>query len=191
MTLSIKVTDTDPLVQELRAMGANINKELGIAVWKTTRWAKSQAAKSAAQTINTKQSVLKKVMGAKRLSPTSAKVFVRTARSRKGLSIVHFRPRQTKTGVSAKAYFKGGGTQKFPNAFMHNGKVYERVGKGRMPIRTVRYPATVDTFIQKGLDRVLKLGIEQRLRDEINSRIRFLMLKASGKLRGKQPVEVK
>lgn len=189
--LQIKVTSTDPFVDELRALQANLSKELGVAVWKTARWGKSQAAKSAAKRINLPQKTLRKVIGAKRLDQTTAVFFIRSSRRDTGISMKHFRPKQTKKGVSVAAYKRGGGRVLLPRAFLSHGKVYQRIGKPRRPIKQVRYPKTHLQFVHTGLLHALISGARQRLSEEIQARVRYLTHKAAGTLRGKQPVEIK
>ena len=193
LTVSMKTTDTKQLASVVRDL-AELTKEMWVPVHQTAHWARRQALKSMGKTINTPIKNLDPVFYYKKNKPYSVTVSINRAKAQNGIPLKFFNPRQLKRGkgVSVNSYFKGAGKQVNPKWFMFaNGKnVYERFGKGRRDYRMVRYPETVATYRQRGLESVDKAAIQARLTYYAKRRMRYLILRAQGKLRGKQPKAV-
>lgn len=193
-TLTVDITPLEPLANELRSISRSMNKECAIVVTKTSSWGRKEAAKRVYARVNTTQTVLKKMFVVKRVRPTEHIVRVRVSKFRTGISLRHFRPLVSKKGLAtANSYMRGGGRIPFPDAFvMRKGskQLYRRVGKTRYPVKEVRYPQTVVTFDQLGMQKVLASEMLDRMRYEFKKRIDFQIKKAAGRLRGRQPVPV-
>jgi hypothetical protein len=193
-TLTVDITPLEPLANELRNISRSMTKECAIVVTKTSAWGRKQAAKKVYERVNTTQTVLKKMFIVKRVKPTEHIVRVRVSKLRTGISLKHFRPIQTKKkGVTVNSYSRGGGRISFPSAFTFNGgkQVYSRVGKSRWPVKELRYPQTARTYEQMGMQKILASEMLKRMEYEFKKRIDFHIKKASGQLRGRQPVPAK
>lgn len=202
----IEVQDTSDLVRELRKVSLMLKRDIGIAIWKAGKWSKSQKnpkslVKQAAKVINlpaTAKGPLGKVMRLKKIDDYTAAITVRSSANsgkNKGILLSNFNPRQLKRGgVTAKAYNTGGGRTKFPNAFIlpkTGGRgVYERVGKGRLPLRSVRYPTTPETLVKSTFTLETERMLRDRVKVEIANRIDYNTKRIMGTLRGKQPGKV-
>jgi len=108
------------------------------------------------------------------------------------LSLKYFKPKQTAAGVQVQLNraIKGkAGRTQIAHAFvaMRLGKkVFLRVGKSRLPIKEQFGPGPGDLIESLGLKEKSVALIKVELPKRIQRKIRFVTLKASGGLRGKQ-----
>lgn len=108
------------------------------------------------------------------------------------ISLRYFSPVPTKTGVrvrlNRKVKGKAGNTF-IPHAFIVarlGGKVFLRAGKSRLPIKEQFGPSPGEFMEAAGVKPMAIALIRKELPKRIQRRIRFLLLKQSGGLRGKQ-----
>jgi len=111
----------------------------------------------------------------------------------KAISIKYFNATQRAGGVSYKIAPRLKGDAFIPRAFIikkFGGHVFLRTtfGKGsrRGPLKKQVGPSTADAFAKLGIEQKIIEMAKTELPKQINERIRFLNLKASGGLRGKQ-----
>jgi hypothetical protein len=167
----------------------DLKKNLAIAINDTSRFCKSQIAKEIEGTgVNLTQKVIK----------TALKDSGRANAARLGVQITlkkgfrfglnAFKARQTKKGVSYSITKKGGAT-KLPNAFIpkrYGGKVYIRKatgkGSGRGPLRQLRGISPWGVFVKNQTTSLVSEKTQAELNKQVVRRIRFLTLKASGKI---------
>jgi hypothetical protein len=99
-----------------------------------------------------------------------------------------FNPRQTKKGVSY-TISKSTGVQKVPRAFViekWGRRVYIRKatgkGSGRGPLRQLRGVSPWGVFVKNNMTPTITEKTQAELNKQIERRIRFLLLKSSGRI---------
>lgn len=68
-----------------------------------------------------------------------------------------------------------------------NGHAYKRMTKKRLPLAKLHGPSPWGVYTKKKLKRPAQKWVRQQVKKQLKERIRFLTLRAKGKLRGKQP----
>lgn len=185
----IKVGFKGAKVDELRkALGdaqKGVKRELAIALNATSKYCKSQIAKEIQATgLNTTQKVIKSGLtdsGRANAAKLAVKV---TLKKSKRFGLDAFKARQTKKGVTYRIT-KGTGASRIPNAFIpkrYGGKVYIRQGKQRGPLRQMRGISPWGIFVKNSKTSVVSKKTDAELTKQIDRRIRFLLLKAQGKI---------
>jgi hypothetical protein len=169
-------------------------KEVAIAINATSKKVRTEAARALKKELNVPVKVLKKAIKLK--SKASSQELREVIGFLKGypIPLKYFSPRKTATGVTAKidSKIKGkAGRTAFPHAFLvskYGGRVFNRVGKNRLPIKQVYGPSPGDAFEAAGIGPLAaKVAAAEELPKQLTRRIRFLLLKQSGGLRGRQP----
>lgn len=186
----ITLNKVDKKIGELRkalnGSSKDIKKNLAVAVNATTKFCKSQIAKEIQGSgVNLAQKVIKTGLtdsGRATAAKPGAKVTLKKG-FRFGLD--KFKARETKKGVTYRIS-KQGGSSRIPNAFIpkqYGGKVYVREGKQRGPLRQMRGISPWGVFVRN--NRVTTVGkrVRAELFKQIDRRIRFVLLKAQGKIR--------
>lgn len=191
--LYISASNTEPLVKQLQAVGRGLQKELGIAAWRTVKKGKSIAAKQIGQDLNASQATIKRVIKGKKLSDTTSILVVKRARIRQGMSLRRLarKPRTTKRGVTAVVR-KSGGVITWPYAWESKatGHILTRPGKKtRAPIRIVRTPETVELF-DGALASITAREMREFFIKQIEEQIRYNINRINGTLRNQKPKPV-
>lgn len=169
--------------------GRKLRKELAIATNQTARKGKSIIAKEIGKELATAQKNIRTVIRlSKKASPTDATATVEV-RKESRISLKEFGARQTKKGVSYKVSKTKGrktvlGAFQGPKPGMINvrtkGNVFKRVGKSRLPIVKLMGPSAWGVFVVGKKQGPSTQEIEAELKKNIDRRIRFIKLKASG-----------
>lgn len=162
--------------------GRSLRKELAIATNQTANKSKSIIAKQIGKGMETPQKNIKKTIEVTRKAKDSDITATVEVNKDKRLNLKDFGARQTKGGVSYKTS-RGKGTKKIQKAFIvprYEGKVYARQGKARGPIRQLRGPSPWGVFVVGKKIGPSTVEIEAELKKNIDRRIRFIALKASG-----------
>jgi len=91
-------------------------------------------------------------------------------------NLSNFQARQTKRGVSAKAWNK---RKVYPRTFIaNNGRtVFKRVGKARLPIEPVYGPSVPRTFMQRRAQQAMEATIESRFRFNFDAAVQGLLIR--------------
>jgi hypothetical protein len=174
------------LRKTLNGVGKDFNRNLAVAVNDTSRFCKSQISKEIQSTgLNVTQKVIKSGLadsGRATAGRTSVTVTLKKG-FRFGLNA--FKARQTKKGVTYRIT-KGGGAGRITNAFIPTrygqGKVYVRQGKERGPLRQMRGVSPFGVCAKNKKESLVAKKTQAELIKQIDRRIRFLLLKASGKI---------
>ena len=104
------------------------------------------------------------------------------------IPLKYFKPTQLKRGVTYKTRTGAKGKSVLRDAFIapqYGGRVYRRKGKARGPLQQVYGPSPGDAFEKSGIEQLATKTAQEELPKEMDRRIRFLLLKASGTIKGK------
>jgi hypothetical protein len=189
MKIDINSQSLAAVKKTIESLGANIKRELNVAVNKTAKQVKIKASRKLRNVIPVPVKVLKKAVVVSRKSDignlTSEILMI------KGYPIPlrYFGAKQTKTGVTYKQSGPDKGRGKIPGAFMTYGHwpmVYKRTTKKRFPLEPQKGPSPSDYYQSAGVTDLALDTARDQLPKQINERIRFLTLKAKGQLKGNQ-----
>lgn len=175
----------DGLAKAVGGKTKDLKKNIAIAINDASRFCKSQIAKEIQSTgLNATQKVIKSGLtdnGRANAARPSVRVTLKKGH-RFGLNA--FKARQTKKGVTYKIT-KSGGNKRIPNAFIptrYGGKVYIRQDKARGPLRQLRGISPWGVFVKNQKTSLVAEKTQAELEKQIERRIRFLMLKATGSI---------
>jgi hypothetical protein len=195
ISVGIKNDSLNRLKDSLNGTASSLPREVATAINATSKKVRTEAARELKKELNVPVKVLKKAIKGK--SKASAKDLRAVVGLIKGhpIPLRYFKPRKTKRGVTAKLNpkIKGkAGKTVYPHAFIvaaYSGKVYQRAGKERGPLTGQQLfgPSPGDAFEQAGIAAMAEKLARDELPKQIERRIRFLLLKQSGGLRGRQP----
>lgn len=205
ITFRIDKKQIEKLKDAIRGTSVNIDREIATAINKTGKATLSEIAKDIGTELNTTQKAIKyggkalSVLG--KASPTKKGLVVRLSMTGR-MSLRHFKPRQTATGVSYKIS-KSKGQTFVKSAFMGprpgavkiswKGNVFKRIGdkrkmrKGRYagkirePITKLNAASPWGVYIAKNFEPKQVRRINERLQKEMEERIRFRVATAFNK----------
>ncbi len=183
------------LEQSLNGLASQLPREVATAINATAKKTRTEAARELKKELNVPVKVLKKAIKGK--SKASAKDLQAVVGLIKGYPIPlrYFKPSKTKAGITAKINpkIKGkAGRTVYPHAFAvkkYEGRIYQRAGKPRGPLKgqQVYGPSPGNAFEAAGIGPLAAKVAAAELPKQLERRIRFLLLKQSGGLRGNQP----
>lgn len=191
----------EELAKAASMVKSNVKKELRIALNATLKLVASKVAKVVTEELNTTQKVIKRSLRNKKANSLNDKAIVTIKAwaigessdpaEKRRLSLRHFKPRQSGKGVAVKISKKKGRVF-IANAFMGpkpgilrekwQGDVYKRQGKPRTPIFKKSGPSVWGVYVASGKDAEVRTTARIALEKQIERRIRFLTLKAQGKI---------
>lgn len=167
-------------------LGFNVDRELKTAISKTAKKTKLASARQLRLVLPAPTRVLKKaiISGKSRNNGLSQEVVLWQGHP---IPLKHLGARQNRKGVT----YKSGPKQKgfIKSAFVVNkfGKnVFARTGRSRTPIEKLYGPSPGEMYEAGGVAQVALKTASEELSKQIKERVRFLTLKAQGKLKGKQ-----
>ena len=193
ITASVK---SDAVKKKLVYIIEDMPTAVAIGVNSTAKKARNESAKAIKKEMGASVplKVLKSAVTAKAVASKSNLSAIVALREGRPISLRYFNPKQTKkagTSVRMNNKVKGkAGRTKLPNAFIAarlGGKVFERAGKSRLPIKEQFGPSPGQFSEAAGVKNMAVALIRKELPKRIQRRIRFLLLKQSGGLRGNQP----
>jgi hypothetical protein len=173
--------------------GKKLKKELAIAVNATSRFVKKQSAKEIGKELSTAQKNIAAVLAITQKAKaegehSNPKATVRVKKTGK-IPLRDYGARQTKKGVSYKIS-KTKGRRMATGAFQGpkpgvmkaswRGRVFQRVGKSRLPIVQLFGPSPWGVFAIKKLKPPVMAAAKAELNKQVKRRIRFIKLKQSG-----------
>lgn len=191
----------EELAKAASMVKSNVKKEMRVAINATLKLVASKVAKIVTEELNTTQKVIKKSLRSKKAKSLDDKG-VMTIKAwaigessqpdeKRRLSLRHFKPRQSGKGVAVKISKKKGRVF-IASAFMGpkpgvrrekwQGDVYARQGKPRTPIFKKSGPSVWGVYVTSGKDAEVRATARIALEKQIERRIRFLTLKAQGKI---------
>lgn len=189
MQVTIDPSQISRMKAAIENTGRSIRKELAIACNQTANKGKSIIAKEIGKELATAQKNIRTTISTgRKASEVSISTTVEVKKSKR-ISLKEFGARQTKAGVSYKVS-KSRGRAMIPGAFQGprpgrmnvrtKGNVFKRVGKSRLPIVKLFGPSTWGVFVVGKKQGPSVTEIEAELKKNIDRRIRFINLKASG-----------
>jgi hypothetical protein len=175
-------------------------REVATAINATAKKVRFEASKELRKELAVPVNILKKTIKTK--SSASKDQLRAIVRLWKGhpIPLKYFKPRQVKgrKGSKKRGAVEGGVTYKINPAFgarsilrgafimRPNGHVAQRIGKERFPVKFMHGPSPGESFEKLGITQLAWKVARQELPKQMERRIRFLLLKQSGGLRGKQ-----
>jgi hypothetical protein len=186
MQISIDQRSASEVRKILTQLGANVTKELAVAVNKTVTQVKTAAARKLKEVIPVPVKVLKKAVFAKDKATAASPRSGINLYGGYAIPLKYFGAREMKKGgVSFRQSGPTKGRGSLPNAFIprrYNGNVYQRVAKPRGPLMQQKGPAPGE-YASVGVTAAALATAKDKLPKQINERIRFLTLKAQGGLK--------
>lgn len=195
LVMKVKDTSIKSIAKLMTDIGANARKEVAIAVNKTGQKTKSSMAKSVSSELAAKQKDIKSVI---RVQGKATDQSMRTKivlKKEVRIPLRDFGAKQTKSGVTYKIS-KTKGRKTIAGAFQGQrpgvmkrswkGNVFKRVGKERLPIVRLFGPSAWGVFVVNNLDAPTVAEAQTELEKQARERLRYLLVKAQGKLKGKQ-----
>jgi hypothetical protein len=173
----------------IESLGANIKRELNVAVNKTASQVKIKAARKLKSVIPVPVKVLKKAIAVSKKSDVANLTSEILMIEGYPIPLRYFGAKQTKKGVTHKRAGAEKSRGVLPHAFIVNryrGNIYERSSKPRGPLTQQKGPAPSEYYQSAGVTDLALDTARDQLPKQINERIRFLTLKAKGQLKGKQ-----
>lgn len=190
----LEIRFDDSQIKEMeRVVGSKrLAKEMSIAVNKTATLVRGSIAKQIGKELNATQKVIKEQLKIKtKASPASLNATVRIQFG-KGIPLRDFGARQTKAGVTFKTS-KIKGRQISKGAFQGprpgavsaawKGRVFKRVGKSRLPIIQLFGPSPGGVHVYNKHGKQTKNDASEILHKQMKERIRYLTVKALGKIK--------
>lgn len=185
MQVTIDERSSSEVRKILTQLGANVSKELAIAVNKTVKQVRTTAARKLKEVIPVPVKVLKKAVFERRKATAQEPRSGINLYGGHPIPLKYFGARaKKKGGVSFRQSGPAKGRGSLPNAFIppRYGNVYQRVGKQRGPLQQQKGPAPGE-YASVGVTAASLATAKEKLPKQINERIRFLTLKAQGKLK--------
>jgi len=187
MKIDIDQNSSQAVARILTALGKSVNKELAVAVNKTTVQTRTAAARKMRESIKVPIRVLKKsIYQLKKATEAKPVSGIRIWEGFK-IPLKYFKAEQRAGGVSYQAGSLDKSHGYRPHAFIVRklgGNVFMRTGKKRFPIET-QY-GIAPAAASEGVTEAAMATAEEKLPKQINERIRYLTQKAKGQLKGNQ-----
>lgn len=168
MAFRFSASNADIVSEQMRRYGRNmVERALPAALNKTITGVRTDGVRMAAAEMGVTQKVARegtRIEKASRARPLAAIIF-----AGRPLPLIGFDPRQTKAGVSAKAYgqrkvYRGTFLARFKSGGVH---VAHRKGKARLPIRKLWGPGLANTVSKPVFLSQLNEKAKVRLRNEL------------------------
>lgn len=174
--------------------GRKMSAELAVAVNATARKTKSLMAKEVTKELAVAQKVVKEQITQPRKAKAAQPIAAVQLRKSDRIPLRDFGARQNKTGVSYRIS-KRTGRRTIPGAFVVasiGGHVFRRggkfaaakkgryVGRRRENIIKLFGPSPLGVYAKQKAQKPVLLGTQEELGKQVERRIRFLLLKASG-----------
>ena len=198
--IGIDPKQIDGIRDALKDKASRLPREVATAVNATAKKVRFEASKELRKGLGAPVKVLKKAIKTK--SSASKDQLYAIIRLWKGhpIPLKYFKPRQVKGRKATKKReaVEGGVTYKINPAFgvrsilrgafimRPSGHVAQRIGKERFPVKFMHGPSPGESFEKLGIVQLAWKVARQELPKQMERRVRFLMLKNSGGLRGKQ-----
>ena len=193
INVGVDAGSIERLRSALGSMEKGLPREVATAINATAKKVRTEAARLLKKELNVPVKVLKKAIHNK------SKATKENTRAVVGLfkgypiPLKYFKPKQTKAGgvtyrIDPKLKGKAGKSS-LRDAFIinaYNGNVYRRKGKKRGPVEQQYGPSPGVAFEQAGIAQAARKTAADELPKQMERRIRFILLKNAGGLRGNQ-----
>ena len=191
ITVGIAKGQLDAIRQSLGDKASRLPREVATAINATAKKVRFEASKELKKELKVPVKVLKKAIKTK--SNATKDQLQAIIRLWKGypIPLKYFGAKQQKRGGVTYRINPGHKVKSIlRDAFVvkqYGGNVYRRVGEKRWPIKQVYGPSPGDAFEAAGIGPLAAKVAAEELPKQLTRRIRFLLLKQSGGLRGNQP----
>ena len=171
----------------LKSVADDVRKEVRIVISKTANKVKLECARELKKQVPVPVKVLKKTILLPRTLPRGDRL-IRTVYFNAGypIPLKYFRARQNKKGVGYNAGQALGGRQNIPSAFIvkkYGGNVFKRQTKQRQSLKKIDGPTPAEAYEKANIVDHGKRIAQGELPKQVKERLRFLTLKAQGKLK--------
>lgn len=180
-------------IERLRAalgsMEKGLPREVATAINATAKKVRTEAARLLKRELNVPVKVLKKAIHNRRKATKDKTQAVVGLLKGYPIPLRYFKPKQTNQGVTYKIDPKLKAKSSIRDAFIvnsYNGNVYRRKGKQRGPLEQQVGPSPGVAFEQAGIAQAARKTAADELPKQMERRIRFILLKNAGGLRGNQ-----
>ena len=189
INISVDKASIERIKTALGDLSRRMPRELATAINATAKKVRFEAAKELKKSLKVPVRILKKVIATKSKAKADSLQAVIGLWEGHPIPLKYFGAKQIKRGVTYKIDPRLKGKSVLRDAFIptqYGGRVYRRKGKARGPLEQVYGPKPGDVFAQTDLIAKATAVARTELPKQIERRIRFLTLKASGGLRGNQ-----
>jgi len=186
--VTISQASVEAVKKALGDLSHRYPREIATAINATAKQVRIQASRKLKTGMNLPSKLLKKAIYSKSANPESLRAVIGLYRGHP-FPLKYFKAKQIKRGVTYKINPTLKGKSVLRDAFIvrqYGGNVYLRSGTARGPLIKQHGPAPGEAFERLGIAALAVAVATEELPKQINRRIRFLNLKASGGLRGKQ-----
>jgi len=170
---------------ELRGWPKGLQKAMSLSINDTTKQVRGQMASDLSKKINIKRRTVVDLTSRTFAKPTKLKANIHMRESER-VSLKEFGAKQTAKGVTYRIK-KTGGRARIESAFGPNiakthRHVFKRAGKPRLPLVKLFGPSPAVAFLGEELDKKTEIDADKLLFNNLNRRVRFLLLKKAGKI---------
>lgn len=180
-------------VKELMSnLGKDFRKEIHTAINQTAKQVRIQASRALRKELNVPSKILKKAIKSRREASVDSLRATILLLYGYPIPLKYFGAKRVNTrrgGVSYKLDPKYKNRVVDRELFIvdrYKGHVFKRSGKGRGPLIRMNGPAPGTAYEKAGIAALAERVAREELPKQIQRRIRFLILKSQGKLRGRQ-----
>ena len=189
MKVQLDTKAVEQVKKAIRQIGFDANKQIKIGIGKAAGKVKIAAARQVRTALKVKVSILKKAIRIKR--PPSDDILSQIIILGYGypIPLKYFGAQQTEKGVTYKIDPRFRNKSTLQDAFIldrYKGHVFRRSGKNRGPLIRMNGPAPGDVYEKAGVVDVALKKANEELPKQIRERLRYLIVKAQGKLKGRQ-----
>ena len=188
--ISISAKGIAGLTKAVNGIAKEVRRNVAVAINETSKTGKAGIAKKIAAELAVAQKIIKKEMSNTKANATNLTSNLRLKKTNR-ISLRYFGAKQNKTGVSYKIS-KTKGRKTIAGAFQGpkpgamkvswRGNVFKRVGKERLPIVKLNGPSPWGVFAVNRMTKKQEEELRIELEKRVERRIRFLTLKAQGKI---------
>lgn len=189
LTIDLPMKQIAELEKLASAVGRKLEQEVAVAINKTAKKTRTNISKEVRTELAAPAKAVNKTLNQiKKATKSDPSAVVQLQKTRR-IPLRDFGARQTRAGVSYKIS-KSRGRNTVSGAFQGpkpgvmkaswRGNVFKRIGKKRLPIMKLMGPSPWGVFADKKMDKPTVKAIQKELRKQIEERIRFNKLKASG-----------
>lgn len=184
MDLSIAIDDTKAK-QLLANVKGGVPKAIAGAINDTLKTSKSELSRRIRDRVNIKKKDIDKHISVDRANPGRLQGKLHLSESAR-LGLKYFGATQNKRGVKYRIE-KGGARKTIEGAFgpkipRLGGQVFRRIGKKRLPIIKLQGPSPGGVAVKAGIDEVQFESSQKIFQTKLDARIRFILLRHSGKI---------
>lgn len=189
ISIDVPIAELRKLERATKAASRKLPQEVAVAINATARKVRSGVNKGIREELAAKKKDIDKTLKVTRKATRNQPgAMLRLQKSRR-IPLRDFGARQTRAGVSAKVSNRTG-RKTIPGAFQGpkpglmkaswRGHVFKRVGRARLPIVKLYGASPWGVYVKQRQDRPTRRLVEVELRKQLQKRIRFNVLKASG-----------